>query len=114
MRSFLVNDKAKEFAALKAMHDSAVFLTEGGQPVVLLPAISFTSGAGPDSGPAPRPLPAFRLRHPPLFRARDRPARRKLEATSLDRTQLVGSVLEPRLASMKWTQMLLAHLRAVE
>ena len=42
-RGFIVRDPTEEFMHLKAMHESAVFLKEGGKPVALLPAFSFAA-----------------------------------------------------------------------
>lgn len=39
-----MSDAAKEFQNLKAMHPGAVLLKEGGQPVPMLPAFAFTAG----------------------------------------------------------------------
>ena len=38
-----MNDPAEEFAQLKAMHEIAVFLKEGSKPVALLPAFTFAA-----------------------------------------------------------------------
>lgn len=38
-----MTDPAEEFGHLKAMHERAVLLKEGGKPVVLLPAFSFAA-----------------------------------------------------------------------
>lgn len=38
-----MSDPAKEFARLKAMHERAILLKEGGKPVALLPAFNFTA-----------------------------------------------------------------------
>ena len=38
-----MSDTDEKFAHLKAMHKRAVLLKEGGKPVVLLPAFSFTA-----------------------------------------------------------------------
>ena len=43
-----MTDQATAFAQMKAMHDSAVLLKEGGQPVVLLPAFGFTVSGKPE------------------------------------------------------------------
>ena len=39
-----MSDSAQQFAKLKAMHAAAVLLKEGGQAVALLPAFGFTAG----------------------------------------------------------------------
>lgn len=39
-----MSDSVDEFARLKAMHEIAVLLGEGGKPVALLPAFTFTAG----------------------------------------------------------------------
>ncbi|MDE0029509.1 MAG: hypothetical protein OXU42_08950 [Deltaproteobacteria bacterium] len=39
-----MSDSADEFVSLKAMHEIAVLLKEGGKPVALLPAFTFTAG----------------------------------------------------------------------
>ena len=38
-----MNDRAEEFSRLKAMHETAVLLKEGSEPVALLPAFAFTA-----------------------------------------------------------------------
>ena len=38
-----MSDPVEEFARLKAMHEIAVLLKEGGKPVALLPAFTFTA-----------------------------------------------------------------------
>lgn len=42
-----MSDASAEFAKLKALHDAAVLLAEGGNPVALLPAFGFKA-AGSD------------------------------------------------------------------
>ena len=44
-----MNDPAGEFARLKAMHELAVLLQEGGKPVAFLPAFTFTAAGQPDT-----------------------------------------------------------------
>ena len=39
-----MSDPVEEFARLKVMHEPAVLLKEGGKPVALLPAFTFTAG----------------------------------------------------------------------
>lgn len=115
MRGFLVSDPAKEFVGLKAMHGGAVLLTEGGQPVVLLPAFSFTAGGQVQTMDlllVPFNHSGYVTR---LF------FERQIAGRGANWKQL--RVVERNWwapswnhvpASMKWTQMLLAHLRAVE
>ncbi|MEA2898179.1 MAG: hypothetical protein QOJ84_3794 [Bradyrhizobium sp.] len=42
-----MSDAAKEFANLQTMHAEAVLLKEGGQPLALLPGFGFTAGERP-------------------------------------------------------------------
>jgi hypothetical protein len=110
-----VTDAAKEFANLKAMHGSAVLLKEGGQPVTLLPAFQFTAAGD-------RPFKMDLLLVP--FAHSGYLTRLFFERQIEGR----GSNWNPhRLvernwwapswnhvpAAMRWTQMLMAHLRAV-
>lgn len=44
MRSIVVSDSGQKFDNLKSMHTSAVLLKEGGQHVALLPGFGFTAG----------------------------------------------------------------------
>jgi len=111
-----VSDSATELAALRAMHNGTVLQTEGGQPVALLPAFGFTAAGGQ----------AFRMdlllvpfqhsgyitrlffQHQIVGRGSNWNQHRLLErnwwAPSWNHVP----------ASLRWTQMLLAHLRAVE
>jgi hypothetical protein len=110
-----VSDQAKEFASLNAMHAGAVLLTEGGQPVVLLPAFSFTVAGQAQTMDlllVPFAHSGYVTR---LF------FERKIEGRASNWNQ--HRVVERNWwapswnhvpASMRWTQMLLAHLRAVE
>ena len=44
-----MSDTAKEFAALRAMHEAAVLLKEGGRPVALLPSFTFDAVGCPET-----------------------------------------------------------------
>ena len=44
-----MSDPAEEFTGLKAIHERAVLLKEGGQPVVLLPAFRFRAAGHLDT-----------------------------------------------------------------
>jgi hypothetical protein len=114
MRGLFVSEAAKEFADLKAMHAAAVLLKEGGQPVALLPTFSFTAGDQPyrmDLLLVPFAHSGYITR---LF------FERKIEGRASNWNQ--HRVIERNWwapswnhvpASMRWTQMLSAHLRAV-
>ncbi|ATQ68965.1 MULTISPECIES: hypothetical protein [Methylosinus] len=111
-----MSDSAKELAQLKAMHGSAVLLKEGGQPVALLPTFGFTAAGGK----------AFRMDLLLVpFMHSGYVTRLFFERQIADRG---SNWTQHRLvernwwapswnyvpASLRWTQMLLAHLRAVE
>lgn len=110
-----MTDAAKEYANLKAMHGSAVLLKEGGQPVALLPAFQFTAVGERlfkmDLLLVPFAHSGYLTR---LFFERQiegcgsnwnthRVVERNWWAPSWNHVP----------ASLRWTQMLLAHLRAV-
>lgn len=114
MRGLLVSDAAKEFASLKVMHPGAVLLKEGGQPVALLPAFGFTAGDQPhkmDLLLVPFAHSGYITR---LFFARkiDGRAANWNEHRVAERNWWAPSWNHVP-ASMPWTQMLSAHLRAV-
>jgi hypothetical protein len=44
VRGIIVTEPATQFDGVKAVHAGALLLTEGGQPVVMLPAFGFTAG----------------------------------------------------------------------
>jgi len=110
-----LSDPAKEFEGLKAMLAGAVLLKEGGQPVVLLPGFGFTAAGqavNMDLLLVPFAHTGYQTR---LFFARQiagrgsnwkehRVAERNWWAPSWNHVP----------ATMRWTQILLAHLRAVE
>jgi hypothetical protein len=115
VRGLVVTDAAKEFAGLKAMHAGAVLLKEGGQPVALMPAFGFTA-AGEQTFKMDLLLVPFahsgyitRLFFERQIQGRGsnwnqhRVIERNWWAPSWNHVP----------ASMRWTQMLLAHLRAV-
>ena len=110
-----MSDQAKQFAGLKAMHDGAVLLTEGGRPVVMMPAFRFTAGGQVEtmdlllvpfehSGYVTRLFFARQIAGRGSNWNQHRVVERNWWAPSWNHVP----------ASMRWTQMLLAHLRAVE
>jgi hypothetical protein len=115
VRRLLVSDQTTHFAGLRAMHNSAVLLSEGGQPVVLMPGFGFTAGGQAQTMDlllVPFAHSGYVTR---LFFARQiagrganwkeyRVAERNWWAPSWNHVP----------ATMSWTKMLLAHLRAVE
>ena len=114
MRGFVVTDAAKEFANIKAMHPGAVLLKEGGQPVALLPAFGFTAGDQPyrmdlllvpfaHSGYITRLFFEHKIDGRAGNWNQHRVVERNWWAPSWNHVP----------ASMRWTQMLSAHLRAV-
>jgi hypothetical protein len=114
MRRFLVTDNAVEFERVKAMHGSAVLLKEGGQPVVLLPGFGFTAAGKPQKMdlllvPFAHSGYVTRLFFERMIDGRGsnwkthRIAERNWWAPSWNNVP----------ASMRWTAMLCAHLRAV-
>ncbi len=114
MRGFVVSDPAADFAGLKAMHPDAVLLREGGKPVALLPAFGFVAGDRPyrmDLLLVPFLHSGYVTR---LFFERQiegRGANWNLHRV-IERNWWAPSwnhVPE----SLRWTQMLFAHLRAV-
>lgn len=116
MRGLLVSDSAKELAGLKAMHAGAVLLKEGGQPVALLPAFGFTAAGGHafrmDLLLVPFMHSGYVTR---LFFERQIAGRGSNwnQHRLLERNWWAPSWNHVP-ASLQWTQMLLAHLRAVE
>jgi hypothetical protein len=114
LRGFVVNDAAKEFANLKAMHPGAVLLTEGGQPVAHLPGFGFMGGDRPykmdlllvpfaHSGYITRLFFEHKIEGRGANWKQHRVIERNWWAPSWNHVP----------ASMRWTQMLSAHLRAV-
>lgn len=110
MRGFVVTDAAKQFAGLKAMHRPA-----GGRPVALLPAFGFTAGGQPcrmdlllvpfsHSGYITRLFFERRIAGRGNNWNQHRLIERNWWAPSWNHVP----------ATMRWTQMLSAHLRAVE
>ena len=114
MRGLVVSDAAKQFASLQAMHKAAVLLKEGGQPVALLPTFGFTAGDQAhrmDLLLVPFAHSGYITR---LFferRIEGRGANWK-EIRVVERNWWAPSWNHVP-ASMPWTQMLSAHLRAV-
>jgi hypothetical protein len=109
-----LTDAAKEFANLKAMHADAVLLKEGGQPVVLLQGFGFTAGDQPfkmDLLLVPFAHSGYITR---LFFERkiDGRAANWKELRVVERNWWAPSWNHVP-ASMRWIQMLSAHLRAV-
>jgi len=115
VRGLLVNDKTTQFAGLKAMHNSAVLLAEGGQPVVLLPGFSFTAGGQAqimDLLLVPFAHTGYDTR---LFFAQAITGR----ASNWNQHRVVernwwAPSWNHVPATLPWIKMLLAHLRAVE
>jgi len=109
-----VTDAAKQFAGLKLMHAGAVLLKEGGQPVALLPAFGFTAGDQPyrmDLLLVPFAHSGYITR---LFfeRSIEGRAGQWKSHRVIERNWWAPSYNHVP-ASMPWTQMLSAHLRAV-
>lgn len=110
-----MSETAKEFAGLKAMHGSAVLLKEGGQPVALLPVFGFTAVGEQlfkmdlllvpfaHSGYLTRLFFEHRIEGRGDNWNQHRVIERNWWAPSWNHVP----------ASMRWTQMLSAHLRAV-
>jgi len=109
-----MTDPVKELENLKSMHSGAVLLKEGGQPVALLPAFGFIAGDRPhqmDLLLVPFAHSGYVTR---LF------FENKIEGRAanwnqhriVDRNWWAPSWNNVP-ATMKWTQMLSAHLRAV-
>jgi hypothetical protein len=115
VRGVLVSDQTTQFAGLKAMHNSAVLLSEGGQPVVLMPGFGFTAGAQAQtmdlllvpfahSGYVTRLFFAQQIHGRGANWKDYRVVERNWWAPSWNHVP----------ATLQWTKMLLAHLRAVE
>ena len=114
MRGFVVSDAVAGFAGLKAMHADALLLKEGGQPVALLPAFGFEAGDRPHrmdwllvpflhSGYVTRLFFEHKIEGRGANWNQHRVIERNWWAPSWNHVP----------ASLRWTQMLLAHLRAV-
>lgn len=110
----VVSNPATEFAGIKAMHRGAVLLKESGQPVALLPAFGFVAGEQPHkmdlllvpfahSGYVTRLFFERRIEGRAANWNQHRVVERNWWAPSWNHVP----------ASLRWTQMLLAHLRAV-
>jgi hypothetical protein len=109
-----VSDATKEFVNLKAMHPAAVLLKEGGQPAALLPAFGFIAAGQAirmDLLLVPFAHSGYITR---LF------FERKIEGRGSnwkDHRVVERNWWAPSWnhvpASLPWTQMLSAHLRAV-
>jgi len=114
VRGVVVSDLVADFAGLKAMHADAVLLKEGGKSVALLPAFGFVAGDQPyrmDLLLVPFLHSGYVTR---LF------FERKIEGHGANWNQ--HRVIERNWwapswsdvpGSLRWTQMLMAHLRAV-
>lgn len=115
MRGLVVSDADAQLAALRALHQDAVLLKEGGKPVALLPAFGLVAG---DNKPYRMDLLLVPFAHSGyetrLF------FEHKIEGRAANWKQ--HRVIERNWwapswnhvpASLGWTQMLLAHLRAV-
>ncbi|QDF37446.1 hypothetical protein FJN17_07595 [Bradyrhizobium symbiodeficiens] len=109
-----MTDAAANFAGLQAMHSEAVLLKEGGQPVALLPAFGFMAGDTPyrmdlllvpfaHSGYDTRLFFANRIEGRGANWNQHRVIERNWWAPSWNHVP----------ASLRWTQILLAHLRAI-
>jgi hypothetical protein len=115
VRRIVLSEAMKEFAGLQAMHTSAVLLKEGGQPVALLPAFGFVAGGKSEKMDlllVPFLHTGYTTR---LFFARVIAGRGSnwKEHRVIERNWWAPSWNNVP-AAMRWTQMLLAHLRAVE
>lgn len=110
----IVSGSAEEFENLKVMHAGSTLLKEGGQPVVLLPAFGFTAGDQPkrmDLLLVPFAHSGYSTR---LFfeqQVAGRGANWNLHRL-IERNWWAPS-WNYVPATMRWTQMLSAHLRAV-
>jgi hypothetical protein len=114
LRGLVVSEADKQFTSLKVMHPGAVLLKEGGQPVPLLPDFGFIAGGQThkmDLLLVPFAHSGYVTR---LF------FERKVEGRGANWNE--HRVVERNWwapswnhvpASMPWTQMLSAHLRAV-
>jgi hypothetical protein len=115
VRGLVVSDGAKEFAALKAMHNGAALLKEGGHPVALLPAFGFTAVGDQvfrmDLLLVPFKHTGYDTR---LFFEKQIVGRGSnwSQHRLLERNWWAPSWNHVP-ATLHWTQMLLAHLRAV-
>jgi hypothetical protein len=109
-----VTDAAAEFAKLKALHDAAVLLREGGSPVALLPAFGFKAG-GSDTRMDLLLMPFQHSGYVTrLFFERkiENRGQNWTEHRVIDRNWWAPSWKEVA-ANLPWTAMLCAHLRAV-
>ena len=116
MRGLFVTDPTKQFVGLKAMHAGTVLLKEGGQLVALLPAFGFTAAGNQafrmdlllvpfmHSGYVTRLFFERQIAGRAINWNQHRLLERNWWAPSWNHVP----------ASLRWTQMLLAHLRAVE
>lgn len=114
MRGGIVTDAAANFAGLQVMHPAAVLLKEGGKPVVLLPAFGFTAAGQArrmdlllvpfaHSGYITRLFFAEKIEGRGSNWNPHRVVERNWWAPSWNHVP----------ESLRWTQMLSAHLRAV-
>lgn len=114
MRGILVNDAAEEFAGLKGMHSAAVLLKEGGQPVPLLPGFQFTAAGRAhtmDLLLVPFAHSGYVTR---LFFERQIEGRgSNWKSHRLVERNWWAPSWNHVPPTLRWTQMLLAHLRAV-
>lgn len=109
-----MTDAAQNFAGLQAMHREAVLLKEGGQPVALLPAFGFMAADAPvrmDLLLVPFAHSGYETR---LFFERQITGRGANwnQHRVIERNWWAPSWNHVP-ASLRWTQMLLAHLRAI-
>ena len=109
-----MNDLAENFARLKAMHDGAVLLKEGGNPLALLPAFTFAVEGRSETMDlllVPFQHSGYVTR---LFFERKVPSRGSNWTSHrvLDRNWWAPSWNNVP-ATMAWPAMLCAHLRAV-
>lgn len=109
-----MSDATANFDALQAMHSDAVLLKEGGKPVVLLPSFGFAAGGVAHrmdlllvpfthSGYVTRLFFENKIEGRGVNWNPHRVAERNWWAPSWNHVP----------ESLRWTQMLLAHLRAV-
>jgi hypothetical protein len=115
VRGVLVSDSAKELEGLKGMHAEVAVFKEGGQPVALLQAFGFTAGGEVlrmDLLLVPFAHTGYVTR---LFFERQVANRGSNwnQHRLLERNWWAPSWNNVPV-SLPWTQMLLAHLRAVQ
>lgn len=109
-----MNDASANFAALRAMHGEAVLLKEGGQPVALLPSFGFMAAEiahRMDLLLVPFSHSGYDTRLFYAHKIEGRGENWKLHRV-VERNWWAPSWNHVP-ATLRWTQILLAHLRAV-